>query len=326
MLRGASCYPVRAIRVNRAMNQLQTLLNDAKSQLGANVIYNKDDSVRHIIPKAPASVSTLLLRDLTLPPFLAADADNSIYTPLGTEAGKKTKLSTAIMKASRVAKAGAKIIVVEQSGEAIPIGNGEVVMTRRTNGFTLVEPAKFSQVDDDKELTKSPLPVFRSEVDMDTMPGFGFRVELSRAEQKSYEDGKLADITLAAIAMGVARVADMVLLKAIEAKNPSPFSLGGVAALGYEFGELRALVGTTAPGAVVGHDGVLRAAGVLAELTPDISTTLVGSWSRSAVAVHEEITLVVERLDVSGKMAITCWCHAQAMLPNPAAFWTVGGV
>ncbi len=326
MLRGASCYPVRAIRVNRGMNQLQTLLNDAKSQLGASVIYNKDDSVRHIIPKAPASVSTLLLRDLTLPPFLAADADNSIYTPLGTEAGKKTKLSTAIMKASRVAKAGAKIIVVEQSGEAIPIGNGEVVMTRRTNGFTLVESAKFSQVDDDKELTKSALPVFRSEVDMDTMPGFGFRVELSRAEQKSYEDGKLADITLAAIAMGVARVADMVLLKAIEAKNPSPFSLGGVAALGYEFGELRALVGTSAPGAVVGHDGVLRAAGVLAELTPDISTTLVGSWSRSAVAVHEEITLVVERLDVSGKMAITCWCHAQAMLPNPAAFWTVGGV
>lgn len=304
------------------MNQLQILLNDAKMQVAASVTYNPDDSVRHIANRAPAAVSTLLLRDISVPPFLSANADNSIHIPLGVEAGKKTSLSTAIMKASRVAKAGAKIIVVERARDAIPIGSGDILMSKVTSGFTLVEPAKFHKVADGDDLTNSDLPVFRSLVDMESMPGFGFRVKLSHTEQRSYEKGKLADITLAAIGMGLARVADMALLKAITSSNPEGFSLGSAAALGYEFGELRALVGTDANGADVGHDGVLRAAGVLAELTPDTAETLIGSWSRSAVAVHEEITLVAERLSVSGSMEITCWCHAEALIPNPAAFWT----
>jgi len=303
------------------MNQLQILLNDASKQVASSVSYNADNSVRSITSRAPASVSTLLLREISIPPFLSANADNSIHIPLGTEAGKKTSLPAAIMQASRVAKAGAKIIVVERSRDAIPIGGGDIAMRNITSGFTLVEPAKFHEVEDGDDLTNSELPVFRSEVDMESMPGFGFRVKLSHTEQRSYEKGKLADITLAAISMGLARVADVALLKAIASSNPATFSLAGVAAVGYEFGELRALVGTSANGADVGHDGVLRAAGVLAELTPDTAETLIGSWSRSAVAVHEEITLVAERLSVSGGMEITCWCHAEALIPNPAAFW-----
>ncbi|AYK23076.1 hypothetical protein ACXVSK_13380 [Pseudomonas aeruginosa] len=305
------------------MNELKRLLEDAKRQSAASATYDQTGAVRHIIPKAPASVMSRSLRELSLPPFLANQGLHQVRVPLGTEAGKKSTFSSVLLQASRVSQAGARIILVEDADDAQQVPGGGIALQKRNAGYTLVEAANFALVADGAQVADSTLPVYRDLVDLDTMPAYGFRVALSRAEQRQYEDGELADNALVSIALGIARTADAVLLSAIATSTPANFSLGAAAALGVEFAELRALVGTAGNGAAVGQDGTLRAAGTLAELTPVIAETIVGSFSRAAVAVHEDIRLVAERTNKQGELILTCWMNAQALLPLPGAFWKV---
>ncbi|MGJ7514432.1 hypothetical protein ACSFE6_08850 [Pseudomonas baetica] len=305
------------------MNELKRLLEDAKRQSAASAIYDQTGAVRHIIPKAPASVMSRSLRELSLPPFLANQGLHQVRVPLGAEAGKQTTFSSVLLQASRVSQAGARIILVEDADEARAIPSGGIAWQKRNAGYTLVEAADFALVADGTDVADGSLPIYRDLIDLDTMPSHGFRVALSRADQKAYEDGELADNALVSIALGIARTADAVLLSAIAASTPANFSLGAAAALGVEFAELRALVGTAGNGAAVGQDGTLRAAGVLAELTPATAETIVGSFSRAAVAVHEDIRLVAERTNKQGELILTCFLNAQALLPLPGAFWKV---
>lgn len=313
-------------------NAIANLIEDARHQSAAAAIYDERGDVRHVIAKpAAASVSTLSLRELTLPPFVKG---TDTHIPMGIEAGKKITLSAALLTASRVAKAGASIILIENAPDpAQSIPGGGIVWQKRNTGFACIEPADFELVPDADpdaepepltgEVSTGTLAVYRDQIDLDTIPAYGFRVELSRADQKSFEDGVLADNALASIALGIARAADKALLSAIVESTPEAFTLAAAAEAGLEFSELRALVGTDAEGAAVGEDGTLRAAGVLAELTPTIAETVVGSFARSAVAVHEDIRLVAERTNVQGDLILTCWVNLQALLPLPGAFWTV---
>jgi hypothetical protein len=307
------------------MNQLRNLLDAASRMTAADATYNPDGSVRHVVAKAPASVLNANLRQLTMPPFLAGTGMHQVRAPKGTEAGKQTTFSAALLQASRVSQAGARIILVSEAMEPQQgAPNAVPVLARVNSGYTVIEAAPFALVADGAEVTESPLAVYRDLVDVETMPAYGFRVALSRAEQKAYEDGQLADCALSSIALGVANMADRVLLSAIAASTPAAFSLGAAAALGLEFAELRALIGTAGTGAAVGQDGTLRAAGVLAELTNQTAETIVGSFSRAAVAVHEDMRLVAERTNKQGELILTCWVNAQALMPLPGAFWKVG--
>lgn len=89
------------------------------------------------------------------------------------------------------------------------------------------------------------------------------------------------------------------------------------------FGDARALAGTNATGAAVGADGVLRVAGVPAELTPDTAATLIGDWSRAGVAINEEVTVICERLDANGRLALSVWATMLPVVPDSSVFWTV---
>lgn len=306
------------------MNELRKLFEDAKRQLAANVTYDHAGEVRHVMPKVPASVSSLNLRELSLPPFLASQGMNQVRVPVGTEAAMKTTFSSVLLESSRVSQAGARIILVNEADDAIGIPGGGIALQRRNAGYTVIEAANFAVVPDGDELANSALPIYRDLIDLETIPSLGFRVALSRTEQLAYESGQLTDSTLVSIALGIARAADATLLSAIVAGNPAAFSLGAAAALGVEFAELRALVGTAGAGAVTGQDGTLRAAGVLAELTPTVSETITGTFNRAAVAVHEDIRLVAERTNKQGELILTCWVNMQALLPLPGAFFKVG--
>ncbi|MEQ6614197.1 hypothetical protein ACRS57_03690 [Pseudomonas aeruginosa] len=314
-------------------NAIRNLLEDAKRQMAASATYDQTGAVRHIIPKAPASVLARSIRELSLPPFLASQGLNQTRLPMATEAGKQTTFSSVLLQASRVSQAGARIILVAEADDAMQVPGGGIALQKRNAGFTLVEAASFALVPDADplavppetgEVATSALPVYRDLIDLDTIPAYGFRVALSRADQKAYEDGQLSDCALASIALGIARAADAVLLAAINASTPANFTLAAAAASGFEFAELRALVGTAGTGAAIGQDGTLRAAGVLAELTDQSAATIVGSFSRAAVAVHEDIRLVAERTNKQGELVLTCWMNAQALLPMPGAFWKVG--
>ncbi|MEE1886220.1 hypothetical protein [Pseudomonas carassii] len=306
------------------MNELRKLLEDAKRQVGATATYDQTGAVRHIMERVPASVLARSIRELSLPPFMASQGIHQVRMPKGTEAGKQTTFSSVLLEASRVSQAGARIILVAEAGNAVQVPGGGIALQKRNAGYTLVEAANFAMVDDGDEAADSALPIYRDMIDLDTMPSYGFRVALSRSEQKAFEDGELEDNALVSIALGIARAADQVLLAAIAASTSAAFSLGAAAALGVEFAELRALVGTAGNGAAVGQDGILRAAGVLAELTPVTAETIVGTFSRAAVAVHEDIRLVAERTNKQGELILTCWLNAQALLPLPGAFWKVG--
>ena len=324
------------------MNELQTLIAAARNSMAGVIHYNQAGDVRHVTPRAAARVSRISLRAMELP-VLAADAIRGAHFPAGTQAGKKTTLSDAVLASSRARAAGAHIIMVPPADGGSMIGTlpaneaggpqEKILVFRRQDvRFDHIAPAHFVAVPDGDEIGESALPVSRSKVDRDNIAAYGFRVAFTRAEQKSFQDGELADSALASIIMGLGRLTDRVLLDAIMETSPQPFSIADAAALGLAWSDIRALVGTDAAGALPAQDGTLRAiaspsdtTGVLAELTPEASATVVGAWSKAAIAVGEEITLIAERTDSHGGLAITCWCNMQALLPTPGAFWTLEG-
>lgn len=303
------------------MNELQAILNQAHQAVGGRASFDADGNVRSVYRQPAASIARYSMREMFVP-ALASNANRITHTPVGAAAGKRTTLADAVLANSRCAAAGAHIGIIPAEDGAT-INNGELVYRQREYRLDVIDAAEFAVIPDGDELAASALPLSSAAVNLDTMPSLGVHIPLSRAEQKAYADGYLADTALTAIIAGIARAADATLLAAIAASDPAAFSLGAAAGLGSEFGSLRALVGTAGAGAAVDQDGTLRAAGVLAELTPDTTATVVGAWNRAAVAVSEDISLIAERMNTVGDLKLTAWVSMQALLPQPGAFWTV---
>lgn len=310
------------------MNPLAEMLHDGRRALGFfDHIAVGADMPHARTQQAAASMRTLSLSETDVPIPMPVGLGRATYSPAATEAGKVTKLDGALIAASRSMQAGAALISVPLpatgAGFGVEFGTSDVfVMQRREASFDVIEAAPFAVVEDGDDVAALALPISRHLVDMDTIPAFGFRVELSRADQKKYGDGLLSDCALVSIALGLARAADAVLLAAIAASAPASFSLAKASARGVYFAELRALIGTAGTGADVGADGALRAAGVAAELTPDTAGTYVGSFGRSAVAISEDVRLIAERTNVAGDLVLTCWANMQALI-DTSAFWSV---
>lgn len=127
-------------------------------------------------------------------------------------------------------------------------------------------------------------------------------------------------IVARALALGVARVCDATLLSAIVANTPAPFSLAAAAARGLRFGELSAMSGTTAHGAAIGADGVLRVAGVNAEMTDVVAPSVIGAFGRAAVAVRDDIRVVIKRMSTQGDLEISLFVTIEPLIPTPD-FW-----
>ncbi|MDR5784633.1 hypothetical protein QCE63_35145, partial [Caballeronia sp. LZ065] len=230
--------------------------------------------------------------------------------------------SVSLVDASRIAQAGATVVVMPDPSKAFAVdGVGEVTMTPRPARFLTIEAAPFAVVEDGADVGESALPLSRAAIDFSTAPQMAIRFRVSRRDQKDFQDQ--ADAIMTAITLGLARAADATLLAAITAAIPAAFSLAAAAEKGLRFDELRALVGTAGAGAAVSQDGKLRVAGVAAELTADTAATFVGAFSRSAVAVHEAIDVVAERTSVAGDLVVTCWANMQALLPNAGMFFKV---
>lgn len=313
-------------------NHLQDLMNSARHATAGLPTYNTDGTLRHVMPTRAASTHRVSLRELEVPAF----ADNPLRTirtalPTGTEAGQKTTLDHALIAGSRCVAAGSRIIVIPAAEEAQSI-NGEVVFQRRDIRFDLIEAADFTRVPEGDDLPVATLPIYSDPVDLDIMPLVGVHVALTRSEQRQYADGQLAASAMASIAMGVAKAADTVLLGTILDNNPTDFTLAKAATAGLRFQELRAMCGTAGTGAVVAANGGLVAVanmstdtgGIAAELTDVMAETVIGDFSRSAVAVHEEIQLVADRTSTQGDLALTVFVGIQALLPRKDVFWKLG--
>lgn len=246
-------------------------------------------------------------------------------TPQAATSSEEFSLELAILANSRIARAGAGFVIVKDQTTAHAVGRTGNVVIELTPGYVRnVDAAPWATVDVDAaaNVAMSDSPISSAAIDWSTATAKAVRFVVTRRQRMAYEDQqKLCEQIVAAITLGLARAADEVLFSALAAEDLDPFTLAAAAAADLSFDELRAIVGTSATGAAVGTDGVLRAAGISADLTADMSGTIIGAWSRAAVAVRDDVNIGIERTGLQGEMAITAWASMQALVPAVGKFW-----
>ncbi|SOE67044.1 hypothetical protein SAMN05446935_2929 [Burkholderia sp. YR290] len=324
-------------------NPLSDLFDKARNAQGDTPVFNDYGDVRAVIRGKPAVRGVIDLQGDELPKLESADGATLKRPPKGTPAVENSKIDAAIIKQSLVAQAGAQIVIYKDASEAVSTGmTGEVVMVNKPAYFETFEAAPFALVPDGQEVGVTPLPIKRAAIHVDAAGGpqtgtgvYGLRFEFDRATLKGFPN--FEDAIMHAIVRGLARTADAVLLAAIAAGTPqaaingivqpnvplASFSLAAAAASGVRMSELRALVGSSGNGAAIDNNGVLRAAGIAAELTPEVASTIIGSFARSAVMIRSDVDVIAERTNVNGELAVTAWAAFQPLLPDTSRFWTV---
>lgn len=263
------------------------------------------------------------LRMSELLPALPGSSARAFALPdLQRPAGDAT-LSAAILAESLVARAGAKIIVMPPPS-MVTGGEDLHAFYKRPNRFQVITAANFSAVAAGAEITAGTLPLLAADFGVEYGEASdAWRVEISRADQRNMHEGDLEFVLSEAIVRGYAKQIDRRVLSAIVATAPGPWSLSAVAAHGLRFGECRAVIGSTATGAAVGADGVLRAGGLSAELTDVVAPTIAGAFYRAGCAVEEELRVLIERRDVQGTLVVTLFATMQPVVADPDAFFTV---
>ncbi|UNK57165.1 hypothetical protein MNQ95_13665 [Pseudoxanthomonas daejeonensis] len=249
-----------------------------------------------------------------------------IRAPKAGSACATAKMDATIVAASRVAGVGAHVMVLPDTRKAHAVGlRGGIAVEDVPVEFRTIEAATFSVVDIDSEddAPTVALPVLGASMSWKQAITLGVRFEIPRSVRRRDTPEDLhAEISIA-LSLGLARAADAVLLSAVTATGPGAFSLAAAAARGLRVDELRAIVGTGSAGAAFGNDGILRAAGVRAELCADTASTIIGAWNRCGIAVNEDVTVHYERLGKAGHLACTAWATMLPLVPDESAFWTV---
>lgn len=290
-----------------------------------------DVATRHLIPldgEAVSRAATKTARDELIELGNELRAAEREGRPFVMPSNGVATMAGAVVNASQVAAAGARIIPISAAedspqpeiqtyGKALPAP----VLYQRPETFSIITAAKFAALADGVDVSATAFPASRSSVLWGDAPSHAVRFEISRKDQKAKTPEELAFEIEQAIAKGLARLADAVLLGAIAAATPAAFTLAAAAAHGLRFAELRALVGTAGTGAAVGADGVLRAAGVAAELTDTTAATTIGAFNRAAVACEDEVQIIVDRTSLHGDLAITAHASMRALLPDAGAFF-----
>ncbi|WP_017915286.1 hypothetical protein [Xanthomonas sp. SHU 308] len=316
-------------------DEIKNLLQGARTAQGATVFTDAAGDVRHVMPASTARYSALDLAGKVSPSLAGLfDADGRLRsTPKGRPAVVDFALSALdiALAHSRCAAAGTLLFVREEPLPPRRIGTGpEIpVLAREVSGLTVVRPLTMAVVADGANATvATALPLASASVDwsvQSSAPSFGAALEIARDNYRNrLHDGSLDELLQASILAGVGRIADQALLAALSAASLGTFSLASAAAAGRQFGELRAIVGTAAAGAAIGADGVLRAAGIAAELTDSASGTFVGSFGRAAVVLDREVRVVADRSSRDGALKLSVFAGAAALVPDAQRnFWRV---
>lgn len=276
------------------------------------------------LPKKPAVLRTLNLKSSFLPSLYDKEG-RMIAAPIGMPAAETIALDAAVIKASRVAQAGAHVIIRDNQLSPIPVGNtGDMMLADVLSTFSTIEPATYADVADDAEVTVTEsLPIHRATMDWSTAQSVAVRFTVPRSTQKQHDQELFSAELLIALTLGLGRAADRLLLAAINATTPDAFTLAGAAAQGLNVEELRALVGTNAAGAEFRNDGTMVAANIPAKLTGDMAGTLIGAWDRAAIAIGQDVSLLAERTNKNGTLDVTAWAYMIPMVPDASKFWTV---
>lgn len=298
------------------MNVLSQLIQAALNHQGAHLRFDGNGDVTQAIKVTPASVRYLSL--------------NEVLSP---RSGAQTTLNAALIANSLVVAAGANILripgPITQQPDIDAAGNRREIRFEEVARHFLVTPAgKFAQVADGDELTLSDSPYLVASFNDTTAPSYGIGYQLSRQQLKhtfADPDTVLRAVN-GAIEKGIARLADSVLLAHLES-NAATLADANVttiaaaaAAKGLRWADLSAVAGTSATGVTLDSTGKLRVAGVAAELTDTIESSVIGSFERAAVALDDEVRLTVKRTDNAG-VEVVAWVTASPLVPSNDYFW-----
>lgn len=264
----------------------------------------------------------------------------------GGNVGAIRSLAASIIHASRVARAGANVIVCKDSDE-VAVQDGGMILVKRPSEFKTVEPMEFGRipqtvVGDSFDTTPSGLVDHEAPAvtrvskgalidwDSDDVIQIAAHIELSRRDLRDSPMSKLSEELAIQITQGLANEADRVLLAALAAKALTPFSLAKAAARGLNIAELRAIVGSGGHGAALSDAGDLRAlvgdterGGVPAEMCPAVEATIMGAWNRAALAILDDVTIIANRTALNGQTKVTIFASMLPLVPDESTFWTV---
>lgn len=235
------------------------------------------------------------------------------------------KMQAVVIANSRAAMAGAAVVILPEAAILRPVGQNGVIGTERIPGFFRnVNPAAWVTVADGDTLPESAFPIETANINIDDGVVKAVRLKFTRRQRLNYvEQEGLINQLVASITLGLARAADEVLFSELGSRSLAPFAIAEAAAQGLSFGELRAIVGTNANGAVIDSAGALRAGGIPAELTAETAETFVGDFSRAAVAIRDDVIIRAERTGLAGEMTLYAWASMQPLIPDDSKFWVI---
>ncbi|WP_234745638.1 hypothetical protein [Burkholderia sp. WTPI3] len=308
-------------------NPLNSILDSAERAMGATMHVAPGFDTGPVIRQAAAAAGEISLMDLIAD---GSPVGNGIHSLTQRPAGETVHLDPrAVIEAnSRCAAAGARIVI------ATPRDTLKLIDGQRTDtlyGFkedagavTVTDPAPFQLVADGADSASQAIPMHVANVSWPTAPSYAFTTTISRANNRAVTGGEFLRRQLTeSVLRGLGQLADSILLDAIDATTPAPFSLGAAAARNLEFGNLRALVGTAGAGATVRQDGTLAVQGIDAELTSSHAKTFVGAFGRSAVVIWSDLRIVAKRTNLVGDIEVTCFASMIPAVPDAAAYWEV---
>lgn len=315
------------------MNKLAQQILDAERAFGYIDHIAPGFVEPHVRSTKPATASgyyrmSELLPELPLNKGEAASYAGAINV---REAGRQIDLKAAILGQSRVAEAGAQLFVVSTEDRPVP---GAVGMYYTREGtLRLVKPAPFALVSTNADVATSAYPAATGHFKMADAPNSAVRFEISRRAENKITPELLTYEISQAIALGLAREMDRLLLTALAAQPLPAFTYGGAAAKGLRFEDLRAFIGTAGGGANVNPSGDFVATpvlfsgpqnnGVPAQMTDCVPATLFGAFATTGVAVLDEIHILMERRSLAGKLQVTVFLTAVPVIADPSLFWTL---
>jgi hypothetical protein len=273
----------------------------------------------NIVATPAAATASFRLMDAF--PAPSAEQARSLSVDNYSTAGVTHTFSAAAQRASRVLAAGARLVHV---ADAVAADDSSTGFYKRKTHFSVITGAPFAVVADGADAVDSPLSVVKAEINLGDAPSHATSFRLSRKEIKAQSPEDLEYVIANSLALGLGQLIDRVLLQAVIAASPSAFTLAAAASRGLKFAELAAIAGTSMAGAAVGVDGVLRAAGIRAEMSDSMAETLVGCWSRAALACEQEVHLIAKRLNTVGDLDVVMHVNLQPLLPTgDLDFWAV---
>lgn len=309
-------------------NPLNSILDSAERAMGATMHIAPGFDTGPVIRQAAAAAGEISLMDLI------ADGNpvgNGIHSLTQRPAGETVHLDPrAVIEAnSRCAAAGARILIAAPRDKALVVKSGDkldglIGFYEDSAAVTVTDPAPFALVADGAASASVALPMHVANLSWPTAPSYAFTATISRAANRAVTGGEFLRRQLTeSVLRGLGQLADSILLNAIDAATPAPFSLGAAAARNLEFGNLRALVGTAGAGATVRQDGTLAVQGIDAELTSSHAKTFVGAFGRSAIVIWSDLRIVAKRTNLVGDIEITCFASMIPAVPDAAAYWEV---